>query len=149
MNCSTNPTMWCLCPISPTGRTRSHDMVRRLRPPGMLWMHLLPGLLTRTLVRCGVLAGLLHLNGWTDSAPSTRFLLLVPVAHAVVLGCTLFYARPKSSRRIQCWVSALLRLYQLILLVLLVSALHRLPALHLAHPTGRRNRGDDHHPRCG
>ena len=118
--------VWCLCPISPIGRTRSHDKVQRPRLPGLLWMHLLPGLLARTLVRCGVLAGLLHLNGWTDSTPSAWFLLLVPVVHAALLGCTFIYAHPKSSRRVQHWASHLLHLYQLSLLVLLVCTLHRL-----------------------
>ena len=63
----------CLCQVFPTGRYCSHDKVRRPRLLGMLWMHLLPGLLTR------------HLGVGAENAPW----VVVPGGVGFVLGSIL------------------------------------------------------------
>lgn len=123
---SDSTQIWCLGPVTPTGRYRLRRTVKYRHQSSTRWVHLLPGLLTRTLVRCGLLAGLLHLNGWIDNAPSTWCLLLVPVAHSVILVGMLTCTHGRDHRRAHCWAKSLQHLYQLILLILLTGLLYRL-----------------------
>lgn len=108
------------------GRRGFWDQIKLSPRSSRIWMHLLPGLLTRILVRCALLAGLLHLNGWFHALPFSGGVLLVPLGHGALLLWTLARSHHRSSHRARQWANCLLWLYQLTLLGLLLGVLHQL-----------------------
>jgi transposase-like protein len=110
---------WWLPPPPVTrGRCSCHQVHVRRRSA---WysVHLLP----RLLARCALLALLLHRSGWLRATPFSAGLVLVPILHGATLA--LAYRGSPGARR---WAPRLQRLYQLLLLVLLIRTLQ--PMLH-------------------
>lgn len=113
-------TQQLLLPVStvPSGRWRWRKL-RLWRAPSVRWPFLLP----RLLARCTLLAVLLHTSDWLRVTPLCWAILLFPVAQALTLKIMPRATKPKRMRR---WVNGLHRLYQLLLVALLVSTLCQL-----------------------
>jgi hypothetical protein len=113
-----------LAPATWAGRRGWWSTIQVRRRSRNAWLCLLPSLLARTLARCALLIGLLHLNGWLPIRPLSGCVLLVPVGQGVLL----LWARVarRATHRARQWANGLLRLYQMTLLALLIGVLHRL-----------------------
>jgi transposase-like protein len=129
--------LWLPAITIPTGRW-CKQKVRRHCVPTVRWAPLL----ARLLARCALLGVLLHTSGWLRATPLCWGVLLLPVTQILALKfmpcvVTLAPARsaggPKQMRR---WMDGLQRLYQLLLVALLVSTLGQLWRLFDARATG-------------
>ena len=92
------------------GKRKAHHLC----VPAVRWAPLL----ARLLARCALLGVLLYTGGWNRVTPLSWGVLLVPVAQIV--------AHLTTPRRVRWWGNALQRLYQLLLVALLVSTLCQL-----------------------
>lgn len=102
---------------------RRRRLLRHWCLPGQRWQALLPRLLTR----CALLTLLLQASGWARVTPLRWSVLLVPVGQTFLLELTL--TRPHGwTLKLACLLQ---RLYQLELLILLLSTLGQL--LHHPH----------------
>lgn len=108
----------------PTGACHQRPAARVHAP--MRW----GALLARTLLRTSLLAALLYASGWLQWLPLSALVLLIPAAQ--LLACGVRSAARDAAARAQLQAGARLqRLYQLSLLLLLLSAaLHMLNSLH-------------------
>jgi hypothetical protein len=93
--------------------------VRRYGGPTVRWAPLL----ARLLARCVLLGVLLYASGWVRVTPLSWGVLLLPVTQILARKFMLREVQPKRVRR---WVNSLQRLYQLLLVALLVSTLGQL-----------------------
>ena len=78
--------------------------------------------LARCFVRCALLAGLLHVSGWSHTLPLSWSILIIPPSQIVLQ--RLAFILPQHARRLiqSQWLGRVQRLYQIVLILLLVSA---------------------------
>jgi len=103
--------------------------VRHDRVPALRWAPLL----ARLLARWALLAVLLYASRWGRRTPLSWCVLLLPVAQILALKVTPHVSEPKRMRR---WDNGLHRLYQLLVLALLIRTLDPLLSPPYARATG-------------
>ena len=120
--------VWLPVLTVPSGRWYQRT-VRHHCTPALRWAPLL----ARLLARCALLAGLLYASGWGRRTPLSGCVLLLPVAQFLALKVTPHVSKPRRMRR---WGNGLHRLYQLLLLALLIRTLDQLLGPLCARATG-------------
>jgi hypothetical protein len=120
--------VWLPVIPTPSGRWYQRTVCQH-DVPALPWAPLL----ARLLARCALLAALLYASGWLQRTPLSRCLLFLPVAQILVRQFVPYGFASKWMRR---WGNGLHRLYQLLVLALLIHTLYRLLGPAYARVTG-------------
>ena len=101
-------------------RCRLRRITRRIRRAGALAF--IGHSLARCFVRCALLAGLLHVSGWSHALPLSWSILIVPPSQMVFQCLAFILPQPQRVLIQSKWLERVQRLYQITLILLLLSA---------------------------